>query len=72
MPVDKGCGLQCDQIMVLTERENQGILWNFRKRRKDSGMDRNIGVCIGGHYQKTVENPAWSPHNFTNFELDSF
>ena len=51
--------------------ENQGLLWNFRKRRKDSGMDRNIGICIGGHYQKTLKNRVESLHNFTDFELDS-
>ncbi len=51
---------------------NQIFLWNHRKRRQDSNMDRSVCLCTGCYHPETPPSEFESLHNFTNFECYDF
>ena len=72
MPVDRSCGLRCDQIILPTGFFSRKTIWQIRECREDPNMDRHICVCVGRNYQKTDEIRPESLHNFTNFKYNTF
>ncbi len=68
MPLASRVVFQMDQATP----SDQGILWQFRKCRKDPDMDGHLGICARGHNQDTVKLGFEPLHNFTDFERRSF
>jgi hypothetical protein len=66
VPLAGGTIFQVDQ----TTSQNQEILWHIRKCSENSDMDRYIGICARGHYQKETPLGSNSIHNSTDFELN--
>ena len=49
---------------------NQKVLWYNRECSKDANLDRGLGVCAGGHCQKTSQSQCFALHFITDFLSD--
>ena len=68
MPLESRTLFPLDQ----TAFAHQSFPGNIAKRRQVPGLDCNLSLRAGRHYQKTSQPEAKSLHNFTNFERDHF
>ena len=58
-------------FMDQTASPHQVVLRHIRKCSQNSGMDRNLSVCVGRHHQEKAQHTTQSLHNSTDFERDS-
>jgi hypothetical protein len=47
---------------------DQGVLLNFREHREDAGVDRDLGLHLGGDRQEAAEFEEEPLHNSSNSE----
>jgi len=68
MPLAGRALFQMDQ----TASPDQDLLWHFRKRSQDSGMDCGFRLCSRGYHQKASEPESKPLHNSTDFKRNHF
>jgi len=68
MPLESRTVFSLDQ----TAPAHQGFPGDIAKRRQVPGLDRDLDLRAGRHYQKTTRSQTKPLHNFTDFERDYF
>jgi hypothetical protein len=58
--------------MDQAESQDQNLLRHIRKRRQNSNLDSDLGICPRCHHEKTAPPSRESLHNFTDFERHGF
>ena len=64
MPLAGGTIFQMDKATS----QNQEILWHIRKCSENPDMDRYLGICARGYYQKETPLGSNALHNSTDNE----
>lgn len=51
---------------------DQSVLRHFGERGEDAGVDRHLGLSVGGHCEEAADATGYASHDITSFQFFTF